>query len=104
MAIALARSNHLVDEINRVLLSAPQYVSVDDFWFRRMLGEAEKLKDSARHAAHNILAQLYGLAGDAALAEQHISAALHLKFDYAYLCNRAAILSNLGYFSRSQKS
>jgi len=84
--------------MNRVLLSSPRYVSKDEFWFRRTLAEAEKLKSANRAEAHNVLAQLYGLAGDFDLAVQNIDAAIRLLPDVNYLCNKAVILSNLGFF------
>jgi hypothetical protein len=100
--IAVTRGNALIADINRVLLQAPRHVSSDDFWFRRVLVEAEKLKATSRHEAHNVLAQLYGIAGDAEQAEHHINTAIHLRYDYAYICNKAVVLSNLGFFSKAR--
>lgn len=104
MPIPASRGSQLVRDINQALQAAARYVSRDEFWFRRFLAEAEKLKGAAPHEAQNVLAQLYGLAGDAEEAEKHIDAAIRMKYNAAYVCNKAGILSNLGYFKKSVPS
>lgn len=101
MPIAQTRGSSLIQDINKVLISASSYVSEDDFWFRRLVAEAEKLKAASPHERLNVLAQLYGLAGNVQLAEQYIDAAIHSKYDLAVVQNKAVILSNLGYFSKA---
>jgi tetratricopeptide (TPR) repeat protein len=103
MLIPATRGSQLIKDINTVLLSVSSYIFPDDFWFRRMLGEAEKLKSANRAEAHNVLGQLYGLAGDATEAMRHIDTSFRLHPDAAVACNKAVILSNLGYFSRAQE-
>src|SRR5258708_29024852 len=103
MLLPATKGNQLIKDINAVLANAPHYIAQDDFWFRRMLAEAEKLKSVNRPEAYNILAQLYGLAGDARAAEQYIDTAIKLRHDPAVIINKAVILSNLGFFTAAQE-
>lgn len=104
MPIAATRGHQLVKDVNQVLENSPRYIPETDFWFRRTLAEAEKLKSVNRGEAHNVLAQLYGLAGNASVAEHHIDTAIRLSHDPAIVCNKAVILSNMGFFSAARKS
>lgn len=100
MPVAANKSSELIKDINGVLVNASGYVAQDNLWFRRKLSEADKLKVSNEAEAFNVLAQLYGLAGDRAVAERYIDTAIWLRSnDPALLLNKAVILSNLGCFS-----
>src|SRR5258708_18216435 len=103
MHLPCTKGNLRIKDLNAVLANAPHYIAQDDFWFRRMLAEAEKLKSVNRPEAYNILAQLYRLAGDARAAEQHIDTAIKLRHDPAVIINKAVILSNLGFFPAAQE-
>jgi|ERR1051325_2395270 tetratricopeptide (TPR) repeat protein len=98
----LTKSDQLVRDINAVLSNASHYMSPEEFWFRRQVAEAEKLKRADFPLGHNVLAQLWALAGDILQAESHINVALNAtENDPSLLLNKGAILSNLGYFSRA---
>ena len=99
MPVAAAKGSELIKDINNVLINASHHVPQEDFWFRRKLIEAEKLKAVNKVEAFNIQAQLYGLAGDKDTAEKHIDTAIWLGNSALLRINKAVILSNLGYFS-----
>ena len=101
MPLTADKGSELVEDLNRVLHSSSRYPSPDEFWFRRMLSEANKLKTVNEIEAYNVLAQLYGLVGDVDTARRFINTAILLGGGPLLQINKAVILSNLGYFSEA---
>lgn len=101
MPLTADKGSELVEDLNRVLHTSSRYPSPDEFWFRRMLSEANKLKTVNEIEAYNVLAQLYGLVGDVDTARRFINTAILLGGGPLLQINKAVILSNLGYFSEA---
>lgn len=98
MPLTASKVSELVDEINSVLQSETHYASQDSFWFRRMLSEVNKLKAANEIEGYNVLAQLYGLAGEVDNARRFIDTAIRLGGGPLLRINKAVILSNAGHF------
>lgn len=103
MPLTATKGPGLVDELNVALLKAARYPSTNDFWFRRMLSEANKLKAVNEVEAYNVLAQLYGCVGDADSAKRYIDTAIRIGGGPILQMNKAVILSNLGLFSAAKQ-
>lgn len=104
MPIALTSASSQIAELNDVIGSATHYVDANEFWFRAADVKAKKLLKVNATEGHNVLALLYSLAGDAQKARYHIDCALNLAPSAILHCNKATILSNLGYFSEALTS
>lgn len=104
MILAETNTNYLLKEINAFLGSARSYASTGDFWFRRLAAEAQKIMGVDPAEAHNVLANLYGVAGDYTQAIRHLDIAQKFANSTGLWANKAIILSNLGFFSEAQKA
>jgi tetratricopeptide (TPR) repeat protein len=104
MTSPATKANTLVNELNRAIRSAHTYVPQNDLTFRRYAAEAQKLLKVNAVEGHNVLSVLYSLAGDAEKAIEHIDIALRITNAPIFWCNKAAILSNLGFFSKAQEA
>lgn len=98
----VTKSNELIREINEFLEAARTYQSEGDFWFRQKLREAGKLLKVSPIEGHNVLANLYGAAGDLNGVNRHFEMAIRIENSPILWGNRAGIVSNLGYFSDAQ--
>jgi tetratricopeptide (TPR) repeat protein len=97
-------ANTLVAELNKAMRAAHTYVPQDDFTYRRYAAEAQKLLKVNAVEGHHVIAVVYSLVGDAEKAIEHIDIALRLGNTPTLWCNKAVILSNLGFFSEAQKA
>jgi tetratricopeptide (TPR) repeat protein len=96
------KASTLVTELNNAIRSAHSYVPQDELTFRRYAAEAQKLLKVNAVEGHHVLSVVYSLAGEAEKAIEHIDIALRLDKTPTLWCNKAAILSNLGFFSEAQ--
>ena len=98
------KATTLVKELNNAIRSAHTYVPQDELTFRRYAAEAQKLLKVNAVEGHHVFSVVYSLAGEAEKAIEHIDIALRLTNEPILWCNKAAILSNLGFFSEAQKA
>lgn len=98
------KANTLVKELNHAIRSARTYVPQNDLTFRRYAAEAQKLLKVNAIEGHNVLSVLYSLTGDAEKAIEHIEIALRITNAPILWCNKAVVLSNLGFFSKAQEA
>lgn len=94
----------LIDDINRVLETEHAYLSSDDLVVRRYLSQANKLLKADQAQGHNVLGMIYALTGDHEKSSHHSDLALAFSPGNAIIANnKAANLSNLGFFGRAQE-
>ena len=98
------KASTLVKELNTAIRGAHTYVSRDELTYRRYVAEAQKLLKANAAEGHHVIAVVHSLAGEAEKAIEHIDIALRLDNTPMLWCNKAVILSNLGFFSDAQKA
>ncbi|NDP59568.1 MAG: hypothetical protein GZ090_09445 [Oxalobacteraceae bacterium] len=81
-----------------VILQAGKYVTEDDWNWRQIKRECEKLRDIHPSSGWSMLSLAHGLTGNIAVAQHAFEAAIALEKNPLYITNWLATLGNLGLY------